>query len=55
LARLTAKAENAWGDQEDACEWLARAHPELGNRAPLDFSATEAGARRVEELLDRLF
>jgi uncharacterized protein (DUF2384 family) len=30
-------------------------HPELGKRTPLESAMTELGARRVEELLDRLF
>jgi putative toxin-antitoxin system antitoxin component (TIGR02293 family) len=55
LARVIAAAEHAWSDQQDAREWLTRAHPELGRRAPLDLALTELGARQVEELLDRLF
>jgi len=54
LARVIAAAEYAWNNQADAREWLAKRHPELGRRSPLDTAMTELGARQVEELLDRL-
>jgi putative toxin-antitoxin system antitoxin component (TIGR02293 family) len=54
LARVIAAAEYAWNNQEDAREWLARPHTELGRRSPLETAMTELGARQVEELLDRL-
>jgi putative toxin-antitoxin system antitoxin component (TIGR02293 family) len=55
LARVTATAEQVWNDREDAETWLAKPHAELGNLSPLEVAKTEAGARRVEELLGRLF
>ena len=55
LARVIAGAEYTWNDRDGAREWLTRPHPELGKRTPLDAALTELGARRVEELLDRLF
>jgi putative toxin-antitoxin system antitoxin component (TIGR02293 family) len=55
LARVIAAAEHAWNDREDAREWLTKPHPELGNRLPLELAMSELGARRVEDLLDRLF
>ncbi len=55
LARVTASAEHVWDDRGEAREWLMRPHPELGGRAPVELARTELGARRVEELLDRLF
>ena len=55
LARVIAAAEHAWDDRDDAREWLTKPHPELGKRTPLESAMTELGARRVEELLDRLF
>lgn len=55
LARVIAAAEHVWNDQEDAREWLTKPHPELGTRTPLESAMTELGARRVEDLLDRLF
>jgi putative toxin-antitoxin system antitoxin component (TIGR02293 family) len=55
LARVIAAAEYVWSDRADAQAWLAKAHPELENRSPLEASLSELGARRVEELLGRLF
>jgi len=55
LARIIAAAEHTWSHRDDAREWLTRAHPELGRRTPLETAMTELGARRVEELLDRIF
>jgi putative toxin-antitoxin system antitoxin component (TIGR02293 family) len=55
LARVIAAAEHVWGDRHDAREWLTKAHPELAKRTPLESATTELGARRVEELLERLF
>ncbi|MGH9468509.1 MAG: antitoxin Xre/MbcA/ParS toxin-binding domain-containing protein [Terriglobales bacterium] len=55
LARVIAAAEFTWTDRGDAREWLTKPHPELGQRSPLDSAMTELGARRVEDLLDRLF
>jgi putative toxin-antitoxin system antitoxin component (TIGR02293 family) len=52
---VIAAAEHAWNDQDDAREWLTKPHPELGNRTPFEAGMTELGARRVEELLDRLY
>ena len=55
LARVIAASEYTWNDREDAREWLTKPHPELGLRTPLESAMTELGARRVEDLLDRLF
>lgn len=55
LARVIAAAEYAWNDREDAREWLTKPHPELGKRTPLESAMSELGARRVENLLERLF
>jgi putative toxin-antitoxin system antitoxin component (TIGR02293 family) len=55
LARVIAAAEYAWNDREDAREWLTKPHPELGLRTPFESAMSELGARRVEDLLDRLF
>jgi putative toxin-antitoxin system antitoxin component (TIGR02293 family) len=54
LARVIASAEHTWNDRDDAREWLTKPHPELSNRTPLEAAMTELGARRVEELLDRI-
>jgi putative toxin-antitoxin system antitoxin component (TIGR02293 family) len=55
LARVIAAAEHTWDDRAAAREWLTQPHPELGGRTPLESSMTELGARRVEEILERLF
>jgi putative toxin-antitoxin system antitoxin component (TIGR02293 family) len=55
LARVIAMAEFVWDNRNDAREWLTKPHPELENRPPLEAALSELGARRAEELLDRLF
>ncbi len=55
LARVIAKAEFVWDNRGDAREWLTKPHPELEGRPPLEAALSELGARRAEELLDRLF
>ena len=55
LARVIAAAEYTWNDRDDAREWLTKAHSELGKRTPLETAMSELGARRVEDLLERLF
>lgn len=55
LARVVAAAEHVWDNRDDAREWLIKPHPELENRPPLEAALTELGARRAEELLDRLY
>jgi putative toxin-antitoxin system antitoxin component (TIGR02293 family) len=52
---VIAAAEYVWNDRQDAREWLTKTHPELGKRTPLESAMSELGARRVEDLLDRLF
>jgi putative toxin-antitoxin system antitoxin component (TIGR02293 family) len=55
LARVIAAAEYVWDNREDAREWLTRPHPELEGRPPIEAALTELGARRAEDLLDRIF
>jgi len=55
LARIFATAEYVWDSEADAREFLNAPHPLLDGRTPLDVSMTELGARRVEELLWKLF
>lgn len=55
LARVVAAAEYVWANKPDAHEWLKRPHVELSGLSPLKCAMTELGARRVEELLDKLF
>jgi putative toxin-antitoxin system antitoxin component (TIGR02293 family) len=55
LARVFATTEYVWDSEGDAREFLNTPHPLLDGRTPLDVSMTELGARRVEELLWKLF
>ena len=55
LARILAHAEYVWDDREQAREWMSKPHRELHNSTPLEVARTELGARRVEDLLDKLF
>jgi putative toxin-antitoxin system antitoxin component (TIGR02293 family) len=55
LARVFATTEYVWNSEIDAQTFLNTPHAMLQGRTPLDVSMTELGARRVEELLWRLF
>lgn len=55
LARIFATARFVWDYEEDAREFLHAPHPLLDGHTPLDVSMTELGAKRVEEVLWRLF
>lgn len=55
LARVFATTEFVWNSERDARLFLSAPHSMLQGRTPLDVSMTELGARRVEELLWKLF
>jgi putative toxin-antitoxin system antitoxin component (TIGR02293 family) len=55
LARVLAMAEYVWDDRGKAREWMSKPHRELNNETPLEVARTELGARRVEDLLDKLY
>jgi putative toxin-antitoxin system antitoxin component (TIGR02293 family) len=55
LARVYATAQYVWDSDDDARAFLHTPHPMLEGQTPLDVSMTELGARRVEELLWKLF
>ncbi|HDV6368200.1 TPA: antitoxin Xre/MbcA/ParS toxin-binding domain-containing protein [Burkholderia cepacia] len=55
LARIVATAAHVWSSLEDGRQFLQTPHPLLEGRAPLEVSLTELGARRVEEVLWKLF
>ncbi len=55
LARIYAIAQYVWDSEAEARVFLLTTHPLLQGRTPLDVSLTEIGARRVEELLWRLY
>jgi len=55
LARVLAYAEYVWDDRGQAREWMSKPHREFHDSTPLEAARTELGARRVEELLDKLY
>jgi putative toxin-antitoxin system antitoxin component (TIGR02293 family) len=54
LARIVALGEQVFGDSERAWRWLRAAKRQFHGRSPLQVTATEAGARLIEELLYRI-
>lgn len=54
LSRLTAIAEEAFGDRERAHRWLTEPNPVFDNEAPAELADTEAGAEWVESVLMRM-
>jgi putative toxin-antitoxin system antitoxin component (TIGR02293 family) len=55
LARIFATTTYVWKSEQDARLFLTTPHSMLQGRSPLDVSMSELGARRVEELLWRLY
>jgi len=51
VARIAALGEQVFGDSTRAWHWLRAAKRQFHGRSPLHLTATEAGARLVEELL----
>lgn len=51
VARITAMAEQVFGEPERAWRWLRKPQQRFDGKAPIDMLATEAGARLVEEML----
>jgi putative toxin-antitoxin system antitoxin component (TIGR02293 family) len=54
LARIVTRAESVFGDKTKAHGWLRKPKRVLNGATPLDYLASEAGARTVEEMLDRI-
>jgi putative toxin-antitoxin system antitoxin component (TIGR02293 family) len=54
LMRLVARAHAVLGDEAKTRAWLERPLRELGGKTALELSATEPGAREVEQVLGRL-
>ena len=52
--RLLEKAEAVFGGKTQAREWLTHQQVGLGGAVPVQFAATEIGAREVENLLGRI-
>lgn len=54
IARITALAEQVFGNAEKAARWLRKLKRRLDNRAPLDLLDTEAGGRLIEDWLRQI-
>jgi putative toxin-antitoxin system antitoxin component (TIGR02293 family) len=54
LERIAALADRVFGNPEKAHRWMRKPKNMLGGRTPVDFLATESGARQVEEKLYRI-
>jgi putative toxin-antitoxin system antitoxin component (TIGR02293 family) len=54
LARITALANRVFGNPEKAHRWMRKPKHLLGGRTPVDFLASESGARQVEQMLYRI-
>lgn len=54
LARIVAQATEVLGSQEKATSWLRRPNRALDNAVPLQLLDTDAGTRRVEQVLGRI-
>jgi putative toxin-antitoxin system antitoxin component (TIGR02293 family) len=53
-AHVVEIAQRVFGDPGKAAAWLDRPSVQLGGRTPREVLASEAGARRVEELLAQI-
>jgi putative toxin-antitoxin system antitoxin component (TIGR02293 family) len=51
VARITAMAEQVFGEPARAWRWLRKPKRQFDSRSPIEMLATEAGARLVEELI----
>jgi putative toxin-antitoxin system antitoxin component (TIGR02293 family) len=51
LARITALAQEVWGEEKDAREFLTAPHPMLEGDTPAEHTVTDLGAREVEDIL----
>ncbi|MBV8673221.1 MAG: DUF2384 domain-containing protein [Acidobacteriaceae bacterium] len=54
VARITALAEEVFGNDDKAGRWLRKPKQRFEGRTPLELLRTEAGARLVEEMLLQL-
>ena len=55
LARVIATAEYVWDDTVEARRYLTTPHAQLDRQTPVEVALSELGARRVEELLWKLY
>jgi hypothetical protein len=54
LARVTARAIDVLGSEENAVHWLRQPNGALGGVSPLSYLNTDVGARRVEAILSHI-
>ncbi|MCW5983040.1 MAG: DUF2384 domain-containing protein [Bryobacteraceae bacterium] len=54
VARVTAMAEQAFGEQERAWRWLRKPKRHFNGKTPMEMLATEAGARLVENMIAQI-
>jgi putative toxin-antitoxin system antitoxin component (TIGR02293 family) len=54
IARMSAMAQDVFGNPEKAHRWLRKPNKALDGTVPLDLCQTDAGVRLVETLLDRI-
>ena len=54
VARITAMAEQGFGEPARAWRWLRKPKSRFEGKTPVDMLATEAGARLVEEIIVRI-
>lgn len=54
VARVLTAADDAFGNPEKAYRWLRKPNRGLGGQLPLELLSTEAGARIVEQALERI-
>jgi putative toxin-antitoxin system antitoxin component (TIGR02293 family) len=54
FAEILAKATKVFGDQTEAEQWLGRPAVGLNQNRPIDLLSTPAGAKLVEDFLERL-
>ena len=55
MARVLAYAEYVLDERDAARQWMNASHVELKGNTPLEVAQTEIGARRVEDVLNKLF
>ncbi|HSF48288.1 MAG TPA: MbcA/ParS/Xre antitoxin family protein [Burkholderiales bacterium] len=51
IAKISAQAEQVFGERARAVRWLYQPLTALGGKTPFEMIATEAGAARVEDVL----
>ncbi len=51
VARVTAAAEQVFGEPQRAWRWLRKPKRQFDAKSPIEMLASEAGARLVEELI----